>query len=138
MLSISFESRNNPFEMLSLFMSGPMPVRPPSLQCNTTFVGVFIQNRTIQLQWNPVKRIAPECPDTAKYNVSYRCCSSSSWQHTRCTPSTSIEIKLDGECESENLAAFLLQIEGSNYLSHLIVNLKNDTGMKLSPLKHLH
>ena len=114
--------------MLSLLMIGPTtPVSPPPQSCRTMFVGVFIKKPTIQLQWNPVNKSAPKCPNKVQY-VSYRGCNGTSWNETKSTTNTSIEFQLN-ENEIKNLVYFSVQVSGSNYSSHLTVNLENNTGM---------
>ena len=92
----------------------------------------FIENPTIQLQWNPVNTSAPECPDNAWYNVSYRNCNDMTLHLTECTANTSITFHLDKEeFGTENYALFSVQVEGSNYLtSKMTVNLENNTGTR--------
>ena len=107
---------------------------PPSPECNTTFVGVFIENSTVHLQWYPVDASAPECPENVQYCVSYRCCRATSWYLTRCTGNISIEIQLNVSergCEIENSVVFSVQVLGSNYLSSMTVNLDSNTGLKV-------
>lgn len=109
-------------------------VSPPSPECNTTFVGVFIESFTLKLQWNPVDASAPECPGNVQYCVSYRCCRATSLQLIGCTANTSIVIQLNDserECGVEKLAVFSVQVQGSNYHSNMTVNVENSTGMKV-------
>ena len=107
-----------------------MPVLPPSPECNTTFVEVFIKNPTLQLEWNPVNASAPECPDSVSYCVSYRCCNHSSQTQTICTSNTTIKFQMNlDRCEMENQAAVSVQVKGVNYSRNLSINLENNTGM---------
>ena len=79
-----------------------MPISPPRKSCRTKFVGVFIEKPTIQLQWNPVNRSAPECSNEVQYNVPYRGCNGTSWNEAKSTTNTSIEFQ-PRENEIKNL-----------------------------------
>ena len=128
----TFACRHMQFLTLTILLLclGSMPVGPPVPECNTTFQAVLLENHIIQLQWDPVRTNLSECPDIV-YCVSYRCCSDMSWQFTRCTTNTTIKFQLSKEqCEIENQAVFSVQVEGSNYLSNMTVNLENSTGVK--------
>ena len=107
----------------------------PKEECNTTFVAAVIESPIIQLQWNPVNPSAPECPDNVTYCVSYRCCNDTNWKQTNCTPHTSIkfEVNLEG-CEVKDQAVFSVQVEGTEVIKSLTVNLENNTGIKVNTI----
>ena len=109
-----------------------MTINPPSQECNTTFTKIVVDNMTVQLQWDPVNTSTPECFNSFQYNVSYRCCSGSSWKQTKFTSKTSIEFQANSEgSEIDERAVFSVQVEGSNYISNLTVNLASSTGMRM-------
>ena len=93
---------------------------------------VFIENPEIELQWSPINASAPECPDNARYNVSYRNCSDMTLYLTESTANTSITFHLDEEeFGTENYPLFSVQVEGSNHRSsNMTVNLENNTGTR--------
>lgn len=112
----------------SIYASGDAP----SAECNTRFVEVFIESPTIHIQWEPENTSAPECSDNVLYCVSYRCCSDSTFQHTRCTENTSIEFEqnvIGCDHDVENEVVFSVLVKGMR--ANVIVNLQNKTGVKV-------
>ena len=103
----------------------------PSPECNTTFVAAVIESPSIQLQWDPVNTSDSWCQDNVTYCVSYRCCNDANWKQTSCTQHTSIKFQVNLEgCEVENQAVFSVQVEGSECIDNLTVNLDNNTGIQ--------